>query len=184
MPLERDEVFCPNREALRAWLSDHHSQTAGIWAIFYKKSTRLSDLSWDELVEECLCFGWIDSLPGKVDELRTKIYICPRKPNSGWSRRNKLLLIDLEAKGLMAPSGQAAVQRAKDNGSWERFDLAEDLVLPSDLVSALDSDGIFKDAWNKLTDAKKRQFLQQVYDGKSQATRDKKIASIRESICS
>ena len=183
MPLEREEVFFPSRTSLREWLVDNHAQSDGIWAIFYKKSTQLSDLSWDELVEECLCFGWIDSLPGKVDELRTKIYISPRQKNSGWSRRNKLLIIDLEAKGFMTQSGIAAIQRAKENGSWERFDLSEDLVLPSELVHSLNVDGLFKAAWESLTPAKQRQFLQQIYEGKTQETREKRIETIKLSIC-
>ena len=75
----REEVFFATRQALREWLSEHAHHANGIWAIFYKKSTGVSDLSWDAIVEECLCFGWIDSLPGKVDASKTKIYISPRK---------------------------------------------------------------------------------------------------------
>jgi len=68
----REEVFFASRQALRGWLSEHVHQANGIWAIFYKKSTGVSDLSWDAIVEECLCFGWIDSLPGKVDASKKK----------------------------------------------------------------------------------------------------------------
>jgi len=140
-------------------------------------------MSWEVLVEECLCFGWIDSLPGKVDEEKTKIYISPRKADSGWSRRNKLILPELEANGLMTDAGRAVIERAKSNGSWERFDLAEALVVPEELQAAFSQDNAFRDAWALLTDSKKRQFLQQIYDAKTFETRQKRIASIRAGIC-
>lgn len=184
MAIDREQVFFEDRDALRTWLAANHQRKEGIWAAFFKKSTGLSDLSWEALVEECLCFGWIDSLPGKIDEQRTKIYIAPRKPNSGWSRRNKLVLIELEAKGLIATPGQEVIARAKSNGSWERFDLSEDLVIPDELQASLNAELEFTDAWRSLTDSKKRQFLQQIYDGKTLETRSKRIQAIRDSLLS
>ena len=184
MPVEREAVFFEDRLSLRNWLSSNHHQKDGIWAQFYKKSTGLSDLSWEALVEECLCFGWIDSVPGKVDEQRTAIYISPRKLNSGWSRRNKLVLQDLKARGLLQEPGLQAIERAKSNGSWERFDLAEDLVVPTELESALRADEGFNKAWDWLTESKRRQFLQQIYDAKAFETRQKRILAIKDAICS
>jgi uncharacterized protein YdeI (YjbR/CyaY-like superfamily) len=96
MAINREEIFFATRSELRNWLAKNSAKTEGIWAVHYKKSSGLGDLSWDAIVEECLCFGWIDSLPGKVDETKTKIYISPRKTNSGWSRRNKVLLVELQ----------------------------------------------------------------------------------------
>lgn len=184
MAIDREQVFFDDRDALRTWLAANHQRKVGIWAAFYKKSTGLSDLSWEALVEECLCFGWIDSLPGKIDEQSTKIYIAPRKANSGWSRRNKLVLIELEAKGLIATPGFEVIARAKSNGSWERFDLSEDLVVPDELQVRLNTEPDFQYAWLNLTEAKKRQFLQQIYDGKTLETRLKRIQAIRDSLLS
>ena len=182
MAIDREHNFFEDRAELRAWLADNHTRKDGVWAVFYKKSTGRSDMSWEALVEECLSFGWIDSLPGKVDDQRTKIYISPRKSNSGWSRRNKVLLIELEAKGMIEQPGRDAIQRAKSNGSWVRFDLSEDLIVPDQLQTHLDADQAFAALWNNLTDAKKRQFLQQIYDGKTLETRSKRIQSIRDSL--
>ncbi len=184
MAIDREHHFFEFRAGLRAWLADNHTRKDGVWAVFYKKSTGLSDMSWEALVEECLCFGWIDSLPGKVDDQRTKIYISPRKANSGWSRRNKALLIELEAKGMIEQPGREVIQRAKSNGSWERFDLSEDLVVPDELQTHLDADQAFGAVWHNLTDAKKRQILQQIYDAKTLETRSKRIQSIRDSLLS
>lgn len=176
-------MFFPDRASLRCWLVENYSQPTGIWAQFYKKSTGLSDVSWDSLVEECLCFGWIDSLPGKVDETRTQVYIAPRKPNSGWSRRNKEIIIDLRERGLILEPGINAIDRAKANGSWERFDMAESLIITPELAAVFAEDVDFDRAWNNLTESKQRQFLQQIYDAKTDATRTKRMESVRQSIC-
>ena len=178
----RRDLFFADRRALRNWLAKNFDQEQGIWAVFYKKSTGLSDLNWEAIVEECLCFGWIDSLPGKVDENRTKIYISPRKANSGWSRRNKELLIDLQKRGLIESPGVAAIDRAKANGSWERFDLAEALVIPNELKSALNENPEFASQWITLSESKKRQSLQQIYDAKTEGTRLKRINALRHSL--
>lgn len=174
----KDHVFFATRAELRAWLGNNHVQATGVWAVFYKKSSGLGDMSWEALVEECLCFGWIDSLPGKVDETRTKIYISPRKLNSGWSRRNKLILPELEANGLMTDAGRAVIERAKSNGSWQRFDLAEDRVVPEQLKAKLEASRDLAAAWSGLTDSKQRQELQLIYDAKSDATLAKRIEAL------
>lgn len=182
MSREREEIFFATRIELRNWLNCNVGRTDGVWAVFYKKNSGLGDLSWEAIVEECLCFGWIDSLPGKVDDIRTKIYISPRKPNSGWSRRNKLLLPELEHRGVMAQPGFAAVDRAKANGSWKRFDLAEALVIPDELSAVFARDTAFAATWDSLTESKRRQFLQQIYDAKTAPTRNGRIERIREAI--
>jgi uncharacterized protein YdeI (YjbR/CyaY-like superfamily) len=178
MTIQADEIFFSSRADLRRWLSDYNQRPRGIWAIFHKQSTGLSDLSWDALVEECLCFGWIDSVPGKVDELRTKIYISPRKPGSGWSARNKAKIVELEALGLMQAPGMQAIEQAKRSGSWTLFDLAEAQVVPEELGAVFATNSDLAKAWGQLTDAQRKAKLQNFYLAKSDATRDKRVAEI------
>lgn len=181
--VDREHVFFESRLVLREWLV-HHARTQGIWAVFYKKSTGLSDLSWEALVEECLCFGWIDSLPGKVDDEKTKIFISPRKTDSGWSRRNKVLLQELEALGKIQPPGFAAIERAKQNGSWLKFDLAEDRIVPPELQIEFDVSADLLAKWNSLSHAKQRQQLQLIYAAKTPQTRAKRIEELRAQLLS
>ena len=178
MTIQADEVFFISRADLRSWLSEHNQRPSGIWAIFHKQSTGLSDLSWDALVEECLCFGWIDSVPGKVDDLRTKIYISPRKPGSGWSARNKAKIVELEALGLIQAPGRQAIERAKSSGSWTLFDLAEAQVVPVELSAVFATNSELAKAWGLLTDAQRKAKLQNFYLAKSDATREKRVAEI------
>jgi uncharacterized protein YdeI (YjbR/CyaY-like superfamily) len=93
------------------------------------------------------------------------------------------VLIDLEARGLLERPGIQCIERAKANGSWERFDLAESLTLPKEMKDFFKLDQVFKQVWDDLTEAKRRQFLQQIYDAKTADTRTKRINTIRESIC-
>ena len=182
MALVREELFFESRQSLRSWLNVNHERATGIWAVFYKKSAMNTDLDWEAIVEECLCFGWIDSLPGKVDELRTKIYISPRKRTSGWSARNKRVIQELESKGMVEAPGKKVIARAQENGSWTRFDLAEALVIPAPLDQELSDDSEFRAAWDGLSDAKKRQLLQQIYDAKTVATGLNRIVALKAAI--
>lgn len=181
---DKPSVFFKSRAELRKWLAENSSQKTGIWAVFFKQSSGRSNLSWEAIVEECLCFGWIDSLPGKVDDEKTKIYLSPRKSNSGWSARNKRIIKELIQSNQMKPSGLAAIELAKSNGSWERFDLAESLVIPPALEKEFSRKKKFREAWKTLTQSKQRQFLQQIYEAKTSATQLKRIAKLEELLLS
>ena len=95
-------------------------------------------LDYEAAVEEALCFGWVDSTGGKVDDERGKLYFAPRKMRSPWAATNKARVARLIADGRMAPAGLAAIERAKANGSWEVLDSVERLEVPDDLAGALD----------------------------------------------
>ena len=127
-----------SRDEWRRWLSANHDRPKGIWLVTYKKrAAPLWFLSYDEIVEEALCFGWIDSLPRTVDARRSMRLVAPRRPKSAWSAVNKARVERLLADGKMAPAGVAAVERAKRDGSWTKLDRVENLVVPPDLLRAL-----------------------------------------------
>lgn len=182
MAVDREEIFFANRSELRNWLTKNFAKPEGVWAVHYKKSSGFGDLSWEAIVEECLCFGWIDSLPGKVDESKTKIYISPRKTNSGWSRRNKELLIELQKSGLIEEPGLEAIERAKANGSWQRFDMAEALEISPELQLVFDRDQKSFSKWKALSEAKQRQALQLIYEARTEATRQKRIQDLLKAL--
>lgn len=182
MTIQAEEIFFDSRASLRNWLRQNSDQSKGIWACYYKQSTGLTDITWDALVEECLCFGWIDSLPGKVDELRTKTYIAPRKKGSGWSARNKAKVLVLEELGLIEKPGYRAIEEAKQTGSWSLFDLAEAQVVPEQLKKIFSVNPKLELAWKSRTDAQRRAILQNFYLAKTEATRMKRITEILKSL--
>lgn len=86
---EFERFYAPDRQTWRAWLEANHASSPGVWLIYYKKGSGQPRVSYDEAVEEALCFGWIDSLPNKLDEQRCMQLFSPRKPGSTWSKLNK-----------------------------------------------------------------------------------------------
>jgi len=96
----------------------------GIWLVTFKKASGMPHLAYNDAVEEGLCFGWVDSKPGKVDELRSKLWFAPRKPGTGWSKPNKERIARLVATGLMQAAGLSEVEAAKRMArgpSWMRW---------------------------------------------------------------
>lgn len=135
--LPADAVQVDSRAGWRRWLSANHSRSTGIWLVTWRKDSGRSHLPYDAVVEEALCFGWIDSKPRKLDAARTMLWIAPRKPGSGWSRANKQRIERLLAAGRIAPPGLARIEAARRDGSWSKLDAVEDLVVPEDLAVAL-----------------------------------------------
>ncbi len=117
MSAEYPQVEVASREELRRWLERHHEASSGIWLVTYKKGDPRY-LPYEHIVEEALCFGWIDSKARRIDERRTSIVLTPRKPRSNWSAPNRERVERLLAADLMAPAGLAAIERAKDDGTW------------------------------------------------------------------
>lgn len=135
-------VHADDRAAWRAWLEANHAGTRGAWLVLWRpRSARARSgpavLDYEGAVEEALCFGWVDSTGGAIDDERTRLYFAPRKPRSGWAATNKARIERLIEEGRMAPAGSAAIERAKANGSWEILDSAERLEVPDDLAAAL-----------------------------------------------
>jgi uncharacterized protein YdeI (YjbR/CyaY-like superfamily) len=95
------------REEWRAWLAAHHATETEIWLIYYKQHTGQPRISYDEVVEEALCFGWIDSLVRRLDEERFAQKVTPRKNTSKWSPSNLRRFADLVKSGRMTAVGLA-----------------------------------------------------------------------------
>ena len=97
-----------------------------MWVIYDKKVDAAPQrLSYADIVEEALCFGWIDSLPRRISAEQTGLLLTPRQPKSGWSKLNKTRIESLVKRGLMQPAGQARIDAAKRNGSWTLLDEVE-----------------------------------------------------------
>jgi len=132
-------VHADDRATWRAWLEANHATSSGAWLVTWRRRSGRLGLDYEAAIEEALCFGWVDSTAGRVDDDRGKLYFAPRKPRSGWAATNKARIERLLAEGRMAPAGITAIERAKANGSWEVLDSAERLVVPADLAAALDA---------------------------------------------
>src|SRR3990170_6234769 len=130
-------VHADDRATWRAWLEANHATSSGAWLVTWRRRSGRLGLDYEAAIEEALCFGWVDSTSGRVDDDRGKLYFAPRKPRSGWAASNKARVERLVADGRMAPAGLAAIERARANGSWELLDSVERLEGPHDLAVAL-----------------------------------------------
>lgn len=119
----------------RAWLAEHHNTLSAVWVITGRLADGGRTVTYDALVEEALCFGWIDSKPRAIDADHHALYFARRKPGSGWAATNKARIERLVADGRMHPSGAAVIERAKQDGSWTRLDSSEALEVPADLTA-------------------------------------------------
>lgn len=126
-----------SRAELRAWLAENHASSAGVLLAIGKKGGTATTLTYDDAVEEGLCFGWIDSTARKLDEHRYSVLYTPRRPGGTWAKTNKARVERLAAQELMTPAGLAVIEAAKADGSWDWLTDAEDLKIPDDLASAL-----------------------------------------------
>ena len=133
-------------------------------------------LSYDDSVEEALCFGWVDSKGRALDETRTMLWFTRRKPGSGWSRPNKLRIERLEQAGLMTEAGSAVVAAAKADGSWSRLDAVEEGVVPPDLAAALDERPPARANFDGFPRSVRRGILEWIALAKRDETRARRVA--------
>lgn len=142
----------------------------------WKKASGKMAVPYDELVEEALCFGWIDSKPRALDANRSMLWFAPRKAGTGWSRLNKARVARAIKAGRMTPAGLNKVNAAKRDGSWAALDAVEALELPQDLLRAFARYPGAKDNFEKFPRFTKRSILEWIGTAKTTATRDKRVA--------
>ena len=172
--LERFQA--PDRRAWREWLERNHDSSPGVWLVYHKKGSAKPSVTYEEAVEEALCFGWIDSKVRSLDEERYMQLATPRKPGSHWARSNRERVERLIERDLMTAAGMRAVEAAREDGSWTFLDPIEDLVIPDDLAVALEANHEAKRNFEALPDSEKKGILFWIATAKREATRKRRVA--------
>ena len=134
-------VEARSRVAWRAWLRRHHRTAPGVWLVYHKKHSATPSVSYEEAVQEALCYGWIDSLVRALDARRYRQLFTPRKPGSTWSPSNRRRVAQLIADRRMTKAGLAKIESAQADGSWHSLDAVESLTIPAELRRALAAEG-------------------------------------------
>lgn len=174
------EQFYPkDRKAWRNWLQKNFDKSPGIWLVYYKVGKSKPRLPYDDIVEEALCFGWVDSLPRKLDEERSMLLITPRKPKSVWSDVNKQRVAKLISNKQMAAPGLEKIEIAKKNGSWETLTssnkAADTNELPEDLLRLFKSKAGALKNFKAFSPSIRRQFMFWIDSAKTDETRNKRL---------
>jgi uncharacterized protein YdeI (YjbR/CyaY-like superfamily) len=173
---ELDELIVADAEALREWLSTNHATSPGVWLALTKKGGTVTTLTWQQAVDEGLCFGWIDGQARKRDEQSSWIRFTPRRSRSSWSQRNVAHVARLEEQGRMQPAGRAAVEAAKADGRWAAaYAPPSEAEVPEDLRAAIAANPAAQAMLDVLTKTNRFALIHRINAVKRAETRERKI---------
>lgn len=166
------------RSVWRAWLEANHEAGQGVWLVCCKKANSSAGLTYDDALDEALCFGWIDGGMRPLDRAHFAVRFSPRRRDAIWSRRNKKRLALLEESGLLQPSGRAAVDAAQRSGSWHALDAVDALIIPADLEAALATHPPADQNFSRFSTSLKRQMLWWILSARRAPTRARRISEV------
>ncbi len=134
-----EQILSFNSPSLfRKWLVKNHSNEDGFWMRIFKKASVEKLISYQEALEEALCFGWIDGQKKSYDEASWIQKFTPRRPRSVWSKRNTKIIETLIKEKRIQSAGLVQVELAKKDGRWDKaYDSAKDMKVPNDFISEI-----------------------------------------------
>lgn len=172
-----EKVEVKSSEELRQWLLKNYPQRESVWLVTYKKSEVGKYVSREEVLDELLCFGWIDGIRRKLDETRTMQLIAPRKAQH-WAKTYKDRAQKLMDENRMHEAGFQSIQSGKESGLWNFMDDVDNLVIPDDLNAVLQQLEGAKGFFDQINDSSKRFVLRWIKLAKTQKTRMNRINKI------
>jgi uncharacterized protein YdeI (YjbR/CyaY-like superfamily) len=177
MAMQLPELIVADAAAWRAWLDVHHEESAGVWLVLAKKgSTEPTSLTYDQALDEALCFGWIDGQVKRRDETTYRQRFTHRRTRSAWSNRNVGIVGGLLKEGRMHPAGIAEVERARADGRWEAaYAGSAGIEIPPDLTAALSVEPRARAMFEILTAHNRYAVLYRIETAKRPETRRRRI---------
>jgi len=124
---------------LAQWLKVNHVIESELWVKIFKIKTGIPSVTWNDVVIEVLCWGWIDGIKKSIDDQAYLQRITPRKARSNWSKRNREHVERLISEGRMTEPGLVLVRAAKADGRWENAYVTSEMKVPMDFLAALES---------------------------------------------
>jgi uncharacterized protein YdeI (YjbR/CyaY-like superfamily) len=176
-----EPIFFETPADLRAWLEEHHQTESELFVGAYRKATGKASLTWPQIVDEALCFGWIDGIRRGIDDEAWSIRLTPRKPKSNWSSVNIARVAELEKEGRMRPAGRAAFERRSEERSGiYSYEQRKEAKLEPEQQRAFEA---HPDAWaffNSQPPGYRRTATHWVVSAKREETRAKRLATLIE----
>jgi uncharacterized protein YdeI (YjbR/CyaY-like superfamily) len=172
-------VTVRSRADLRDWLATQHATSGTVWLCIHKKPSP-DHVPYETVVEELLCWGWIDSLPRTLDAERSLLMVAPRNPKSAWSAVNKAHVQRARASGAMTAAGEAKIAVAVASGQWDFLNDVDALIVPDDLALALVHKGGMA-VWDAYPRSIRRGTLEFIKTAKTAATRSARIDEVSSS---
>jgi uncharacterized protein YdeI (YjbR/CyaY-like superfamily) len=166
------QVQPKSRAAWRRWLEKHHATSRGIWLVYAKKHTGIPSLTYNDAVEEALCFGWIDGIVKRVDDERHMQRFTPRRKGSVWSAVNLRRFARLVEQGLVMDAGHAAGPKSGTkvaDVSWLRPD-----VIPKDVERLVGRSKVALKNLKAMSPSRRKHFVHYIDSAKRRETREKR----------
>jgi len=155
----------------RAWLADHHDSESEVWLIFPKRHTGRPSVSYEEAVNEALCYGWIDSLVRRLDDDHYAQKFTPRRPGSRWSTANRRRYARLKAAGRLRPAGLKLGPTGRD-GDAPRPSEAD---FPRYILDALERRPAARDFFKSLAPSYRRIYVGWIDSAKRPETKMRRL---------
>lgn len=175
-----DVLYVSDRDDWRSWLRKNGNAKKEVWLIYYKRHTGKPSISYEDSVEEALCFGWVDSIIKKIDDEKFARKFTPRTGKSTWSETNKKRVERMTREGRMTEAGLIRIKQARANGKWFKTSVSapyrKELVIPAYLKDELATNKRALQNFNKLAESYKRNFVGWIDSAKKEETRRRRIA--------
>ena len=172
-----EKVEVHSQDELHDWLRQHHQQPESVWLVTYKKSTPDKYISTHQVLDELLCYGWIDGIRRKLDEQRTMQLISPRKVEH-WTKTYKDRAAHLIKQGRMQKAGFQSIEQSKQSGLWDFMNDVDNQIIPEDLVKALKKKAGAYQFFVNINDSSKRFVLRWLKLTKTEKTRMSRIEKL------
>jgi uncharacterized protein YdeI (YjbR/CyaY-like superfamily) len=175
----KSELYVTNRNDWRNWLEKNHDAAKEVWLIYYKKHTGKPSISYEDTVEEALCFGWVDSILKRLDDDRCARKFTPRKSSSSWSESNKKRAEKMIREQRMTETGMERIREARERGEWSRArEVRKELAVPSFIQEALAENEKARAFFETLANSYKRQIVGWVSSAKKEETRARRLTEV------
>ncbi len=164
---------------LRSWLEKNHGQGESVWLVTFLKIVPKKYLSTGEVLDELICFGWIDGIRRKLDDTRTMQLISPRRVQH-WDKTYKDRAAKLIAEGRMHEAGYRSIELSKHSGLWDFMDDVDQLIVPQDLQDELEKHAGATEFFYAINDSSKRFVLRWLKLAKTEKTRNARILELAQ----
>jgi len=166
----------------KEWLAlNYVTFNNGIWLRIFKKDSGEKTITYDEALDEALCFGWIDGQKKTYDEKSWLQKFTPRRSKSIWSKRNKARVVLLIEEKRMQPPGLEEIETAKKDGRWDKaYDSPSQMEIPSDFLAILEKDQQVYEFYKTLNKANIYAIAWRLQTAKTLETREKRMKVLLE----
>jgi uncharacterized protein YdeI (YjbR/CyaY-like superfamily) len=172
---ESNSFYAKSRAEWRKWLEQNHPSKKSVWLVISRKGSKMPGVSYEEAVEDALCFGWIDSRANRKDTESFYLLFARRNPKSYWSRSNRERAEKLIRQGLMTKAGLDIIELAKKTGTWMALEKIENSTIPVDLQKMFDQNRKAFENFQKFPLSSMQMILYWIQDAKRPETRQRRI---------